>query len=320
MREAATRGWRRATKADAEAVEVFLRSRESRAAGLIARLLGEGRLRIPSLFGATGLWIRSEGEGPVEAATLGLVGGLWFVQLPAGAKSAAGLALALEEASRKPGFAPPKPTSVIGPASSVAAFEAALKLASYHAVDYRLMERAAWGIGAPAPDCEPRCPISLWKATPADLGELLPLQEAYEKEEVVTPLRGFDAESCRAFLARNLAVELIVAARLSGTALADGGPDRGAGSGEFFGRAVGKAATNARAFTLDQIGGVFVEVEYRGRGIAVALMAFLLGITAKEGRGSSLFVKKGNAPALSLYERLGFDLVDDFRASYQLPR
>jgi hypothetical protein len=83
---------------------------------------------------------------------------------------------------------------------------------------------------------------------------------------------------------------------------------------------VGKAATNARAFTLDQIGGVFVEPEYRGRGIAGAMMAYLLGITAKEGRGASLFVKKDNKPALALYERLGFAPIDDFRASYYLPR
>lgn len=307
MKETATRGWRRAVKADAEAVEAFLRGRESRAAGMIARLLGERGLRIPSSLGPTCLWLRREAEGAVEAAALGLAGGLWFVQLPEGGRSAAGLGAAFADASRKPGFAPPKPASVIGPASSVAAFEAALGLSPAHVVEYRLMERAPWGLGAPAPICEPRCQVSLWRASPVDLGELLPLQEAYEKEEVVTPLRTFDAEACRAFLARNLAVELIVGARLAEDS-------RGKG------RAVGKAATNARAYSLDQIGGVFVEPDYRSRGIAAAMMVFLLGITAKEGRGSSLFVKKGNAPALALYERLGFDLVDDFRASYHLPR
>ena len=307
MKREATGGWHRAVKAEAEAVEAFLRQRESRAAGLISRLLGTGRLRIPSLLGPTGLWVRSERGGPVEAAALSIVGGLWFVQCPEGAKSAEGLAPALEEAARKSAFAPPKPASVIGPASSVAAFESALRLSPAHVVEYRLMERAAWGPDAPAPDREPRVPITMWKASPADLGVLLPLQEAYEKEEVVTPLRDFDAESCRAFLARNLAVELIVAARLA----------KGAG-GES--PVVGKAATNARAFTLDQIGGVFVEPAYRNRGIAAAMMGFLLGLTAKDGRGSSLFVKNGNAPALALYERLGFGFVDDFRASYHLGR
>ncbi len=327
--------WRRATKADAGAVEAFLRSRESRAAGLIARLLSEGRLRIPSPLGPSGLWIREEvggfdaghgaegRAGAIQAAVLGLSGGLWFVQLPEGGRNAAGLALALEEASRKPGFgAPPKPLSVIGPASSVAAFEGALGLSAAHRVDYILMERGAWGSPSAAPLSEAKVPLSLWKASPADLDELLPLQEAYEKEEVITPLRGFDAESCRSFLARNLAAELIVGARLApgaGASRVDRGGDGPRGALPA-GRAIGKAATNARAFTLDQIGGVFVEPGFRGRGVARAMMAFLLGSTAKEGRGASLFVKKGNTPALVLYERLGFAPIDDFRASYHLPR
>ena len=345
--------WRRATKADAGAVEAFLRSRESRAAGLIARLLSEGRLRIPSPLGPSGLWIREEVDGfdasrgaegragaegrvgvearasaegragAIQAAVLGLSGGLWFVQLPEGGRNAAGLALALEEASRKPGFgAPPKPLSVIGPASSVAAFEGALGLSAAHRVDYILMERGAWGSPSAAPPSEAKVPLSLWKASPADLDELLPLQEAYEKEEVITPLRGFDAESCRSFLARNLAAELIVGARLApgaGASRVDRGGDGPRGALPA-GRAIGKAATNARAFTLDQIGGVFVEPGFRGRGVARAMMAFLLGSTAKEGRGASLFVKKGNTPALVLYERLGFAPIDDFRASYHLPR
>ncbi|HUX38993.1 MAG TPA: hypothetical protein VMV44_13920, partial [Rectinemataceae bacterium] len=263
--------WRRAGKADLAGVEKFLRGRESRAAGLIARLHGEAGLRLPSIFGLSGLWIRTEAEGPVEAAALGLAGGLWFVQLPSGGSDAAGLALALAETSRRPAFAAPRPSSIIGPASSVAAFEAALGLRPAHVVDYDLMERGPWPREESAPQeggfgpdssasladqaaTRSRAAIGLWKAGPADLGELLPLQAAYEMEEVVTPLRGFDEEACRSFFARNLALELIVAARL-----------------QEGGRCVGKAGTNARAFTLDQIGGVFVLPELRGRGIAAAM-------------------------------------------------
>lgn len=290
--------WRRATRADAEAVELFLRGREAEAAGLIARLLEGSRIRIPAVFGRAGLWIAAEAGGPVRACVLGLAGGLWFVQLPKG--EAGGMAEALGSSSRRPGVPAPRPHSVIGPRSSVEIFEEALGLRPAYVVDYRLMKRGAF---AAAEARRARVPIRVEQAGGPQLAELLPLQAAYEREEVVTPLRGFDAEACRAYLARNLAVELIVAARL-----------------EEGGRLVGKAGTNARAFSLDQIGGVFVEPSLRGKGIGAEMMSVLLGLTAREGRGASLFVKKDNLSALGLYEGLGFAWVDDFRASYHLPR
>jgi predicted GNAT family acetyltransferase len=79
---------------------------------------------------------------------------------------------------------------------------------------------------------------------------------------------------------------------------------------------VAKAATNAHAFSLDQIGGVFVAPPYRRRGYGEAVVLELLGRLAGEGKGAALFVKKGNEAARGLYDGLGFEALGPFRADY----
>jgi ribosomal protein S18 acetylase RimI-like enzyme len=290
--------WRRATQADLAALEVFLRGREVEAAGFIGRILREGRLRLPAAPQG-GIWIREDGDARVVAALLGLPGGVWFPQLPSGAGDAEGLAAAFD-ARPTPLFSGPiRPTTVIGPAGSVRTFEACLRLVPDLSVPYRLMSRGPFAARAETRNnyedmVVERCGLEALEA-------LYPLQKAYEEEEVLTPLHVFDAEGCRAFLARSLREQLVFA--------------MGREPGVF----VGKAGTNARAFTLDQIGGVYVLPELRGRGLGRALMETLLAFMGRDGRASSLFVKKTNAAALGLYRGLGYDTGDDFLADYLKP-
>jgi len=85
---------------------------------------------------------------------------------------------------------------------------------------------------------------------------------------------------------------------------------------ELNGRLIGKINTNAATFARYQVGGVYVLPEYRGRGIARRMaVEFITSLTA-QGRGISLFVKKSNPAARRVYQRIGFEILGDYRINY----
>lgn len=298
--------WRRAVEEDLPALELFLRVHEAEAVGFVSRLidlgagLGRGCLRLPR-SPRSSLWIYSCLEGPriVRGAVLCTSTGLAFPLFPEeGFESDAELA-ALIAARRF------EAASIVGPGREVARLERALSKRPLVAVDYRLMRRFIPSLpAAPSSGAGPLSPpdsgvtgLSIRAVGQGDLDALFPLQEAYEREEVLTPIHRFDALGSRAALARSLREETIVAASIDG-------------------RFVGKAGTNARAFAFDQIGGVFVEPPYRRRGVGRLLMEDLLARLAARDKGAVLFVKSRNEPARALYLGLGFDEIGDYRADY----
>jgi ribosomal protein S18 acetylase RimI-like enzyme len=131
----------------------------------------------------------------------------------------------------------------------------------------------------------------------ADIEALFPLQAAYEQEEVLPPDTAFSPASCRLTLERIIRREYVLAACLDG-------------------RIVGKVNTNAESFTRWQIGGVYVQADCRGRGIAALMIAALVRELVARGKGVSLFVKKRNAAARSVYRRIGFVNAGDYRIVY----
>ena len=135
------------------------------------------------------------------------------------------------------------------------------------------------------------------RAFSADAELLFPLQAAYELEEVVPKGGEFNAAAARLAFEKSLRERLILYAILDGAA-------------------VGKAGTNASAYRRDQIGGVFVDPRYRGRGIATRLVAELSAALIAENRKVVLFVKKRNIPARAAYEKVGFALGPDYRITY----
>ena len=314
MSEAA---WRRAGREDLPVLEAYLRSREPEAAGFIGRLLRDGRLRLPNpLRGAVYVLKEAGGEalcgallasptravfplldgarGSAEGRTEGSARGAAAVRPAGGASAVRAVSdLGLARLLLDRGY---EPVSIVGLAAEVERLEAALGLLPLVPVSYRLMARPA-SPSAEAASAPPYGACRTRLAGPADLDELYPLQEAYEKEEVLTLIHRFEPAATRAALARSLEERIVVAAEVGG----------------FL---VGKAGTNARAFGLDQVGGVYVAPPYRGRGIGRALMEDLLGRLASEGRGASLFVKTHNEPARGLYSSLGFEDLADFRADY----
>lgn len=285
--------WRRAIADDLPALEAYLRSREEEAAGFIFRILKGGRIRMPS-------WLRGglivataspapRGDGTVHGAILKTSTGLAFPLLPAEEYKEPDRAIL---AALSEGLA-----SVVGPGADVDRFERMINVKPLVAVSYELMSRPS-ALGLLSRE-GPRG-FSVQRADSADLEDLYPLQEAYEKEEVLTAIHRFDAAGCRAGLAKSLRDQLLLV-------------------GSLDGHAVAKAATNAHAFSLDQLGGIFVAPPYRRQGLAEAIVASLVDRLAEGGKGSVLFVKRTNEAARCLYDKLGFEARGPFRADYFMP-
>ncbi|MDR2101846.1 MAG: GNAT family N-acetyltransferase [Treponema sp.] len=243
---------------------------------------------------------------------------LWFLrrETPAGPKSGGNIAALLLFSRRSlfpirigAGEMPPPPFmnsllrratvhAVQGLRKEVITMETLLSGLGFRAVediDYDLM----------ALDREP-CPASFNRGPPAlilrqpgtgDEENLYRLQAAYEQEEVLPRGAVFNALSCRRSLEHILSREHILVA-------------------ELYGRIVGKINTSASSFSRYQIGGVYVDPDYRGLGIACRMAAVFARELIREGRGLSLFVKKRNAAARAVYRRIGFEVLEDYRIGY----
>jgi predicted GNAT family acetyltransferase len=135
------------------------------------------------------------------------------------------------------------------------------------------------------------------RAERSDTDELLPLQAAYEKEEVLPQGAVFDLRACRYRLERIIGTEKTLVATTGG-------------------RIVSKINTNAESYSRCQIGGVYVLPEYRGRGIAASLTAVFSRLLLAEKKGVNLFVNNKNAAARKVYARCGFRDLAGYRIVY----
>jgi ribosomal protein S18 acetylase RimI-like enzyme len=186
--------------------------------------------------------------------------------------------------------------SLQGRKEDVLIMEAALeKIGLYAAekIDYDLM----------CIDCPPSgfypayAGLTIRKPHNGDKDALAALQAAYEQEEVLPTAAEFSAAVSRLNMERIFSKEQMFVAELNG-------------------RLIGKINTNAATFTRYQVGGVYVLPEYRGHGIARRMAGeFITSLTA-QGRGISLFVKKSNPAARRVYQRIGFEILGDYRINY----
>lgn len=185
--------------------------------------------------------------------------------------------------------------SIMGLYDDVVKIEAMLPLKASHHVDYYLMTVTEETLLVP--DFSSMKEMVIKKATPKDAEKLYTLQKLYELEEVFIDPSKFNPKICLSHLKTMLKEELIIYAEKNGVPVA-------------------KAGTNARGFLADQIGGVYTNDEERRKGIAQCLMYLLLRKIFEIKRIASLFVKKNNTPAISLYRKLGFKMRENFRISY----
>jgi ribosomal protein S18 acetylase RimI-like enzyme len=146
-----------------------------------------------------------------------------------------------------------------------------------------------------------KVPAGLLIRTPtaADLDALFPLQQGYEMEEVLPPGAVFNPAACRRGLELLLKENMILAAELDGLL-------------------VGKININAQSFSRLQIGGVYVLPEWRSLGIATAMTTALIRKFYSWEKNFTLFVKKTNLPARTVYDNTGFTRIADYRINYYL--
>jgi predicted GNAT family acetyltransferase len=189
--------------------------------------------------------------------------------------------------------------AVMGSRRDVDLFEGMVSASVRDDMMYYLMWRPAANADQTAAHAPPAHP-DIRRVRTAGMGDfksLLPLQEAYEREEVLLPGRSLSPRVVEHNLRRALKEQLVLL-------------------GETRERVVAKVATNARGLHFDQVGGVFTKPEFRNRGIATHLMQHLIGKVGADGRATTLFVKKHNTPAVTMYRRLGYTMAGDFRILY----
>jgi predicted GNAT family acetyltransferase len=139
--------------------------------------------------------------------------------------------------------------------------------------------------------------LILYKPRLSDLDALVPLQAAYEQEEVIPKNSTFSPLASRVNLAKIITRERILAAELDG-------------------KIIGKIHINAVSFTRYQVGGVYIHPDFRRRGIALRMATEFTASLITRGRGVTLFVKKNNDAARRLYENTGFTMCGNYRISY----
>jgi ribosomal protein S18 acetylase RimI-like enzyme len=127
--------------------------------------------------------------------------------------------------------------------------------------------------------------------------ELFQLHAGYQKEEVLISRSVFNPAACRLTIEQIVKNEWVLVAELDS-------------------RLVGKVHTNALSFSRAQIGGVYVMPHYRRQGIGRYMVASFAQHLRKAGMIPTLFVKKYNSKARSVYNRIGFSAIGSYRISY----
>lgn len=185
--------------------------------------------------------------------------------------------------------------SIMGTTVEVDSLEELIRGRATSRVDYELRALAASAF--PPSAAPPVSGLAVARPRPGAWRRLLPLQMAYEIEEVLLPGHQPNVAVSRATLIDSLENQIVLVAVVDEAIVA-------------------RVATNARGYRCAQVGGVYTDPAWRGRGIARWLMVELFRQLAKDGVCASLFVKVDNAAARRLYDSLGFLFESAFRISY----
>jgi len=276
--------WRKMKKKDAPAVEDLLRSHERWCMNACYRYLN----RAPK---KDSVWLLKNTEGAITALMVRYQHSLLPVL---GAINAPG---AIPPPQFLRGFFGPVPIhSLQGRAKDISGMEAALEKLGLYAeekIDYNLMCIDH----PPAGFFSPCAGVTFRKPGSNDIDALAALQAAYEREEVLPTASEFNAAVSRMNIEQIFSKQQLFVAELDG-------------------RLIGKINTNAITFTRYQVGGVYVLPEYRGRGIARRMAGEFITDLIAQGREISLFVKKSNSAAHRVYQRIGFEILGDYRINY----
>lgn len=290
--------WTLATSDDLDDILAFLGRREHACVAFTAHLLRDGVPAFPSRLKKRVFYLPVRGEpargaGADRFAALLLQTAFGFI-FPVLDTPEADRDPRLRQLGRRLRKSFFHSRTIMGREADVSRMEAVFGRPPDTLVTYYIMSLR----GEPAPrGGDPPEGVQVRRAGITDLKALIPLQAAYEAEEVVVD--GRDVNHSVVYHNMRSALEHHI------TYVA-----------ERDGRPIAKASTNARGMTYDQIGGVYTIPEERSRGVATELMRALIAEIRTAGKGSTLFVKKHNAAAIAMYRRLGFELQTDFAISY----
>ena len=135
------------------------------------------------------------------------------------------------------------------------------------------------------------------RCTEHDMDFLHSLQKDYMKDEVAVPGRTLTDAEVDIPLRQILKNQICLAMTVDGEIVA-------------------KANTNAIGINCVQIGGVYTHPLYRRNGYAGALIQALCNRATRAQKQPVLFVKEKNKPALSLYQKLGFEECGRYAIAY----
>ena len=139
--------------------------------------------------------------------------------------------------------------------------------------------------------------IQIHHLTEKQIKHIFPLEKAYQYEEVVVHPERFNTAAYMLHFRKVVKSQKVLFASLNGVPIS-------------------KAGTNAIGINHTQIGGVFTTPEYRGHGVARALMHRLIEEIQVSDRTPVLFVRTSNPSAIQLYRRLNFDIIGRYQISY----
>lgn len=135
------------------------------------------------------------------------------------------------------------------------------------------------------------------RCTEHDMDFLHSLQKDYMKDEVAVPGRTLTDAEVDITLRQILKNQICLAMTVDGDIVA-------------------KANTNAIGINKVQIGGVYTHPLYRRNGYAGTLIQALCNRATRAQKQPVLFVKEKNKPALSLYQKLGFEECGRYTIAY----
>ena len=135
------------------------------------------------------------------------------------------------------------------------------------------------------------------RCTEHDMDFLHSLQKDYLKDEVAVPGRTLTDAEVDITLRQILKNQICLAMTVDGEIVA-------------------KANTNAIGINCVQIGGVYTHPLYRRNGYAGTLIQALCTRATRAQKQPVLFVKEKNKPALSLYQKLGFEECGRYTIAY----
>ena len=279
--------WKAGNRGSGPRLVDWLKNDEWRHVAFSSRLKATGG---PSGFGriADGrLWIR-EGEKGIDGAVFASRYGVILPVYGEGGRDGSESAFLTRLLSSRED----RLFSVIGMEDRVRDVEGRLKRSARDSESYRMLT-----LGEPSPGTGGSLELQVRKARESDFELLWPLEKGYQIEEVLRKGSLLNERFARKRFLEALRDHVVYCAVRDGTAVA-------------------KAQTNARGWTFEQIGGVYVPPGFRGKGFAAAVMEGLTSDILSRGLGACLFVKDANVPALRLYEKTGFRDRGAFRIAY----